>query len=147
MGERQRMGLLLVSHGACCEGMLDTVGMLAGEQVDIDALALNLGADPDVYQKQIEAWLDHYGDNAVILIDIMGGTPFNTVMRIAQKRPIHAVTGLSVAMAIEAAVNRAFMSPAELCCHLVQCVPDSIKNVEELFAQLGNDGDDDEEDE
>lgn len=147
MSDCKNTGILLVSHGACCTGMLDTVEMLAGELVDIAALPLCLGADPGEYQKSIESWLDGYGTNAVILIDIMGGTPFNTVMRIANEREVHAVTGLSVAMAIETAVNRGFMKPDELCRHLVECVPESIVSIEGLLSALSSQEDDDEEDE
>lgn len=145
MTDQQTMGLLLVSHGDCCKGMLDTIEMLAGSVDDIAAIPLKLGADPNEYKAQIEAWLDGYGDNALILIDIMGGTPFNTVMKIAHERTVHAVTGFSVAMALEAAVNRMFMAPDELCEHLVNVMPESIKSVNDLLAQLADD--DDEEDE
>lgn len=144
MGEARRMGILLVSHGACCEGLLDTLGMVAGEQPDVNAFPLTEGMDPDVYREQIERWLDQYDGNALILIDVLGGTPFNQVMQIGRKRTVHAVTGMSVPMALEAAVLRDSMSPTELVEHLREAAVDGIQSVEKLLAALGS-ADDEEE--
>ena len=143
----QETGILLVSHGACCEGLLDTLTMVAGEQDGVCALPLAEGMDPDVYREQIERWLEPYGENALILIDVLGGTPFNQVMRIGKNRPVHAVTGMSVPMALEAVVMRASMTPAELVEHLCATAATSVQSVESLLAALGSSDDDDEDEE
>ena len=139
-------GILLVSHGACCEGLLDTLSMVAGEQADVQALPLAEGMDPDACREQIECWLDGYGENALIMIDVLGGTPFNQVMRLGRSRTIHAVTGMNVPMALEAVVMRNSMAPTELVDYLCASAPDGIQSVERLLAALAtNDEDDDDE--
>lgn len=140
------MGVLLVSHGACCEGLLDTLNMVAGEQGDVNAFPLTEGMDPEVYRQQIERWLESYGEDAIILIDVLGGTPFNQVMQIARERTVHAVTGMSVPMAIEAVVMRGSMDAAALAEHLCSVATDGVKNVESLLVGLSSDEEDDEED-
>lgn len=145
MEASQNMGVLLVSHGKCCEGLLDTLDMVAGEQKDVAAIPLVEGMDPEAYRAKIESWLDAYGDNAIVLIDILGGTPFNQIMQIARTRTVHALTGMSVPMALEASVMRYSMHPTELVEYLRTSLGNSVQSIEDLIGRLGSDDDDDEE--
>jgi len=52
------------------------------------------------------AKLDAAGQGALVLVDMLGGTPFNVAMRLALKRNLKVVTGVSLPMLFKALTVR-----------------------------------------
>ena len=101
-----RTGILLVSHGTACEGILASTPMILGKLDNVRALPLVEGATLEDYEREIELFIDICGGNCLVLVDLQGGTPFNTVMCIARGRQVYAITGMNVPALIVAASER-----------------------------------------
>ncbi len=80
--------------------------LIAGPQPAISYLSLAPGDDVQGYQALIENALppDHV---ALILVDMAGGTPWNTAVRIAGRYPgVRVVSGVNLSMLLEVALAR-----------------------------------------
>lgn len=74
------LGVLLVSHGNMAEGMIDSVKMFFGPDLEqIDFLSLKLDMAIDDFKEALTMKLSSLdqGDGVVILTDLLGGTPAN----------------------------------------------------------------------
>ena len=139
-------GILVISHASACVGMVSTCEMIMGELEEVESLELHEGENPDKYRRAVERYVDQWDGSCVILVDIMGGTPFNSVMRIAHEREISALTGVNVPMLIEAVSIRDELNPNELVDHLETVAKDGIVTIASILSRLGASSDDEGED-
>ena len=139
-------GILLVSHGSSCEGVLASAEMIMGRLENTRALPLQEGASLENYKSEIELFIDACGGNCLILIDLRGGTPFNTVMDIARERKIHAVTGANVPALLVAASERDEVPLDILECDVANAARDGVVCIGTLLDELKASTDDEDED-
>ena len=52
--------IILVSHGRFCEGLLESLQMVAGEQEGISAVPLMPGESPEAYRNRLESEIKEY---------------------------------------------------------------------------------------
>ena len=102
------VGIPVISHGSLCEGILDSVSMVAGTMKQTESISLQPGENPDSYQNRVKRAVERLdtGDGVLVLVDLIGGTPFNTICMLSQELNIHIVTGMNLAMLITAALER-----------------------------------------
>lgn len=106
------VGIAVISHGGLCEGILDSVSMVAGtmEQTmeQTESVSLKPGVSPDTYKEELRETIQRLdtGDGVVVFVDLMGGTPFNTICMLSEELNVHIVTGLNMAMLITAALQK-----------------------------------------
>lgn len=98
--------VLVISHGFVCQALIDSVKMIFGDAPRLEALPLEEGMDPDAYEAALRALVDKYEGNVFVCVDIMGGTPFKSLAKLAKTRRLSAVAGVSVPMLIEVLSNR-----------------------------------------
>lgn len=98
--------ILIATHGLFCEELVKTAGLLYGSTVDVRALPLLPDMTPDDYQERLEQVIEQYGGDVIVMVDVVGGTPFNTLMRIGRDRPLCAVAGVNIPMVLEALDQR-----------------------------------------
>lgn len=106
--------LLLLSHGPLCEGMKESAKMVYGNTMFLEALQLKEGVDPEEYKKEVLTVMDRYDNNVFVLVDILGGTPFNVLAQIARERRVYGMAGMSLPMVMEALTFRQACSGQEL---------------------------------
>lgn len=106
--------VLLLSHGPLCEGMKASAEMIFGKTDRLEALELKAGENPEEYEQEILTMLDHYENNVFVLVDILGGTPFNTVAKISRERRVYGMAGMSMPMVLEILSDREDYSGKEL---------------------------------
>lgn len=106
--------ILVVSHGPMCAGLIESTKMIFGNVNRIEALPLDEDADVDEYYEALEALIAKYEENVFIVCDIVGGTPFNTLMKLSRKHRLHGVSGASIPLLIEVLANREEMDGDEL---------------------------------
>lgn len=103
------VGVLLVAHGHLTEAMIDSAKMIMGDEIPAyEALTLELGEDLSLYtQRFLDAIhrLDT-GDGVLVLADLFAGTPANVALQNLQAERYGLVTGMNLAMVIEALSNR-----------------------------------------
>jgi mannose/fructose/sorbose-specific phosphotransferase system IIA component len=101
--------VLVVTHGALAPSLLETLKLVLGEQEGVEAFGLAPEESDDSLEKRVEdclARLDPEGKGALVLVDMLGGTPFNVSMRLAAKRNLRVVTGASLPMIFKALAVR-----------------------------------------
>jgi PTS system ascorbate-specific IIA component len=125
------IGVLIVTHGQIGESLLTSAGQILG---DVPPLVATLGVsrndDPDditLRARELLEGLDQ-GNGVLILTDIFGATPGNTISRLLEDGHIEGVSGLSLPMLLrvltgrngnlQAAVKRALTGGAEGLVHM-----------------------------
>ena len=88
--------------------------MISGDERNVTALSFEDGDDPDAFGEQIARALDAAPDGCLVLIDLMGGTPFNQFCLNRRAENCQAVCGVNLAMLIEAASAREYSLLPEL---------------------------------
>lgn len=103
------VGIGVISHGALCEGLLNSIGMIAGEVAQGEVLSLRPGMSPDDYRRQLNELVDRLdsGQGVLVLTDILGGTPFNTAATLMRdQKQVAVVTGVNLPMLIAVSLER-----------------------------------------
>lgn len=94
--------ILVATHGTLGEALIQTASMILGKLENVHALSLAPGDDPDVYLSKMSAFVETNEGNAIILVDVVGGTPYNSVMKLSREHEMCAVAGVNLPMLIEA---------------------------------------------
>ncbi|MEQ9764138.1 PTS sugar transporter subunit IIA [Streptococcus jiangjianxini] len=100
--------IIVLAHGNFPSGILSSLELIAGKQEDIVGINFLASMSSDDLQNQL---LSALGDSKRILIltDLLGGTPFNIASTLSiseEDREIKVLSGLNLAMLIEAAFSR-----------------------------------------
>jgi len=109
-------GILLLSHGRLCEGMMDSLQMLGMDTTKVAAMPLYIDSELDDYTKQLSDLIDALddGDGVLVITDIVSGTPFNRCCLLYDKKNIEVITGLSLPMVVSAITSRDMYSLEKL---------------------------------
>lgn len=103
------IGILVVAHGDLGESLIDCATYVLGRRPErLLSLDLSDGGDPEGLLAQARgriAMLDE-GDGVLILADVYGATPCNTVCRLVEPGRVEAVAGASVPMLLKAITYR-----------------------------------------
>ncbi|GEN88395.1 PTS sugar transporter subunit IIA [Oceanobacillus sojae] len=96
------VNVILISHGAFCQGLLQSLKMVAGEDFGVKAVSLNEGEAPEEFRvKLAEAIKENHTDSeqeTIILSDIPGGTPFQSAAYLAKQYKIGLISGMNLPM-------------------------------------------------
>ncbi|HPX32006.1 MAG TPA: PTS sugar transporter subunit IIA [Erysipelotrichaceae bacterium] len=97
------IGILLMSHGAMAEGMLESSKLFFGEDIpNIKALNLAPEDNPELFDERIReavAEIDD-GSGVIAMVDLLGGTPSNRSMFVLNDR-MQVITGMNFTMLLE----------------------------------------------
>lgn len=95
--------ILILSHGKFCEEIIRSAEMIVGKNPNLYSVPLLEEDDHETYSDKILKRIDSFKEEPfLIIVDIVGGTPFNCSMQLMKKYPICLITGLSLAMLLEA---------------------------------------------
>ena len=102
------VGVLLISHGLLCQGLADSVSMVAGNIEQSECISLKPGQDPGEFKEKVRQAVEELdtGMGVLVLTDLLGGTPFNSIAMLCQVYPAAVITGANMAMGIAAALQR-----------------------------------------
>ncbi len=101
-----RIQLLIATHGDLGYALLRTAQAITGPQPDVASLALAPGQAVDAFTAQAQALLSTYGAT-LILVDILGGTPWNVALELARRHPaVRVVSGVNLPMLLEVMLSR-----------------------------------------
>ncbi|HXL72360.1 MAG TPA: PTS sugar transporter subunit IIA [bacterium] len=102
-------GIVVATHGEFGQDMVATLQMILGSSEGIQAIALLPSESLEGFKSKMEETLkkvDSKNQGALVLVDMIGGTPFNVAMLTAQTRPLQVVTGVNLPMLIQVATNQ-----------------------------------------
>ncbi|MBO0454918.1 PTS sugar transporter subunit IIA [Candidatus Enterococcus murrayae] len=103
------VNLVVISHGAFCEGLLDSLEMIAGDTFGVKAVPLIPGESPESYRKKLAAVLSGFEDKesgSIIFSDIAGGTPFQSAAYLSKDFKIGLISGMNMPMLLSLALGR-----------------------------------------
>lgn len=130
------IGIVLVSHGPLAEGLKGAAEMIVGPQERFLAIAMDPAADMDRLRAQIESAAAEANDGAgaLVLVDLMGGSPANASAYLATGgTPV--ICGANLPMLLEVLTSREHMSLEELTETALQAGKDGVVNLTQLLAQ------------
>ena len=109
--------ILLASHSNFANGLYETGQMIAGKEMMEDVTCLSLQPDEGVtcLEKQVEQYCTQYmGDTFLIMVDMLGATPFNVCASVFQHCDYRILSGMNLPMLIAAVIHRGQSSLEEL---------------------------------
>ena len=97
---KNQFGIVIVTHGNLGDTLLETCGMITGENEDITSISVQAGDDFEKTRDRIaDAIKEGRGDKGVILlVDMFGGTPSNISLSFLNAEDIEVVTGVNLPM-------------------------------------------------
>ena len=127
------ISILIVSHGALAEGMMNAMSMITGPQEKVAALGLQESESPDTLIDRIKETIDQMddGDGVLIMVDLYGASPFNSSSRLYMQsdKKIEIITGVNLPMLVEIVISREGMTLPELLEHAFQSGMEGIKKL------------------
>lgn len=98
------VGFLLVTHGELGQSLLEAARMLGAETEGILPVSLGHMEGPEEFEKKVAEAVRKadQGEGVVALVDLLGGTPFNTAFRVAQEYPVSVIAGVNLPIILAA---------------------------------------------
>jgi len=99
------IGIVVATHGELGRSLAGTLRMILGEIQGLAAVALETSDSLESFQEKLEkalAEVDPRGEGSFVLVDMLGGTPFNVSFRLSQEKPIQLITGVNLPMLLKA---------------------------------------------
>ncbi len=103
------IGVVIATHGEFGNILLSTLRMILGEMEGTASCSLLPEDSLDAFRNKMEAAfqsVDPGGAGTLVLVDMLGGTPFNVALQLAQQRKMQVVTGVNLPMLIKIASHR-----------------------------------------
>ena len=106
--ERTVIGVIVATHGKWAEELLNSAAMLVGRGEQMDSACVLPSMSPEEFLEETERKVTSVdtGEGVVALVDIMGGTPNNTLFRLSKKHNIRIVTGVNLSMVMYCVLER-----------------------------------------
>jgi PTS system mannose-specific IIA component len=105
----QEWPVFLISHGTFAQGALECVELLAGKQENVEVLSVFLESDVNKLREYLNALYENHnqGNGVLILVDMVGGTPWNLAAYLAlSKKDVVVYAGFNISVLLEVFSNR-----------------------------------------
>ena len=99
------IGIVVATHGELGRSLVGTLRLILGENQGLAAVALEGSDSLETFQQKLEKALEEVDpqvEGSFVLVDMLGGTPFNVTFRLSQERPIQLITGVNLPMLLKA---------------------------------------------
>ena len=101
------VGIIVISHGPFSKALIESAQMVYGKQEKVKAIALEAGVSMDSLRNKINNIIKEFKVNEVlIMVDLLGGTPYNASSIEMGNSNINVITGLNMPMLLEALLFR-----------------------------------------
>jgi PTS system mannose-specific IIA component len=130
------IGILIVAHGSLADSLVECATHVLGQRPRGLATLDFIGhADPDERQKALQARLAELdeGDGILVLTDMYGATPSNTLCRLLEPAHIEGVSGANLPMLLKALNYRDTLALPQLVERIVEGGRNSIKHISETM--------------
>ncbi|UOQ49636.1 mannose/fructose/sorbose PTS transporter subunit IIA [Gracilibacillus caseinilyticus] len=126
------VGIIIATHGEFANGILQSGGMIFGEQENVKAVTLMPSEGPDDVKAKMQEAIASFDnqDEVLFLVDLWGGTPFNQANNLMEehKDKWAIAAGVNLAMLIEAYSSRFSMDTAhEIASHILATAKEAVK--------------------
>ncbi len=127
--------LVVVAHGHFATGAASALELIAGKQEEVAVIDFSEGMSAQTVKEKIASELIDQTE-VLVLSDLLGGTPFkvSTELMAEFNGKMNVLSGLNLAMLIEAAFARNMLSFDELVGKLISTAKDGVVDARSLFA-------------
>lgn len=130
------MEIVLVGHGHFATGIYSSLQLIAGDQENVEAIDFVEGMSADELKQKILLAISNE-EKVLILSDLLGGTPFKVSSTIMVENPtktMNVLSGLNLAMLMEAVFARMAHGFDEVADKAVAAAQSGVVNGKELFS-------------
>jgi len=130
------MKIVLVGHGHFATGIYSSLQLIAGNQENVEAIDFVEGMSADELKQKILLAISNE-EEVLILSDLLGGTPFKVSSTIMVENPtktMNVLSGLNLAMLMEAVFARMAHGFDEVADKAVAAAQSGVVNGKELFS-------------
>lgn len=118
--------VILASHGNFCSALKDSVSLLIGQHDNLIAVPLDLSKNPEEYENDMRQVLQKLkGERIICLVDILGGTPSNTLLKLTREFDFELVSGFNLPALIFLLTEGQELDGEELATKTVEAIQDS----------------------
>lgn len=102
------ISILVSTHGSLGEELVETSKLIIGEHKAVSACCLKQGDDIIVWRENLKRAVEKsdLGEGVLLLTDIFGGSPSNSIAAILNAMPVECITGVNLPMLLEAIGSR-----------------------------------------
>jgi PTS system mannose-specific IIA component len=130
------INVVVVTHGDFGTALVRAAEMIVGPQENVRAVALLPEESPDGFGDKLDAALaDLDGQDILLLIDLFGGTPCNVSSRKVLQTNTEVITGMNLAMVIEALTSRDGTPLSELAVQVAEAGRKAVVNLKPLLCK------------
>ena len=110
------VSILIITHGGFGKEIIKSMEMIMGKQDNVYFLGLYPEEDPAVFSEKVKEKIIELNKNGevLVMVDVFGGTPSNASASNMKDLKFECVTGVSLPMLIEVALNRSRSTLDEL---------------------------------
>ena len=100
-------GIIIASHGAMAQGILETSKLFFGDQEQMQAYCLQANDNPDDFVEKLKQGIKEVdsGDGVMVFCDMLFGSPCNCMMRILSENidnpKLDVICGVNLAMVLQ----------------------------------------------
>ena len=130
------IGILIVAHGSLADSLVECATHVLGQRPSgLATLDFKGHADPDERQKALQTRLDELdeGNGILVLTDVYGATPSNTLCRVLEPARVEAITGVNLPMLLKALNYRDSLPLPQLIERIVEGGRNSINHISETM--------------
>ena len=101
-------GLIIMSHGPLAMALKETGKMIFGDAKNVASFSLQYGDEVSKYAESFVEAIESYKAGCLVLVDIMGGTPFNQLLLHAKRnnQKFNIISGANLPLLITALTLR-----------------------------------------
>lgn len=136
--------IILVTHGPMATSIIESAEMQVGKSEKLVGITLQLSDNFEEFQQRIFAQarqLDE-GSGVMILVDLLGGSPYNATAKVLSQENIECLTGLNLSMLLTALDQREYCDLKQLA---KECKEAAITNIVDVRENLMIELDEDDE--
>jgi mannose/fructose/sorbose-specific phosphotransferase system IIA component len=101
------VGLIIITHGIYASSLIKSLEMVSGKIEKIEAIELEQGESIESLQEKIKKTIIKLDTAEVlIMVDLLGGTPYNASSIELQNPNINIITGINMPMILEILPHR-----------------------------------------
>lgn len=137
------VGLLVVTHGRFSRELIKSIELIIGHQKTVEALTLEEGDDVNKLREEVEKKTEELdqGEGVLVLVDLLGGSPWNVSSICTKKEAVECVAGLNMPMllALLKAERHAHAELKQIC---MKAAVEGVVSARELFSGCSEDSED-----
>lgn len=127
--------IILLTHGNWGQELIKSAEMICGTLKNVYAFPLQPAQSTDDYMVNIESVVKTAPKGSIIIADLFRGTTSNIAAAISAKYDVIALSGLNIAMLIEANEYRTKYKGEELSEKLIEKATENCKNIGKILRE------------